>query len=40
MNEAYPRTDQEFAEWVEGAKKKFATNPGNTFASAGGAVAQ
>jgi cytochrome c oxidase subunit 2 len=28
-------SDQEFAAWVEGAKKKFATNPGNTFASAG-----
>ncbi len=28
-------SDQEFASWVEGAKKKFATNPGNTFASAG-----
>jgi cytochrome c oxidase subunit II len=28
-------SDQEFAEWVETAKKKFATNPGNTFASAG-----
>jgi cytochrome c oxidase subunit II len=28
-------SDQEFATWVEGAKKKFATNPGNTFASAG-----
>src|SRR5262252_2378863 len=27
--------DQEFATWVEGAKKKFATNPGNSFASAG-----
>jgi len=33
-------SDQEFAAWVETAKKKFATNPGNTFASAGGAVAQ
>lgn len=31
--------DQEFAAWVEAAKKKFATNPANTFASAG-AVAQ
>ena len=28
-------SDQEFATWVEGAKKKYATNPGNTFASAG-----
>jgi cytochrome c oxidase subunit II len=28
--------EQEFASWVETAKKKFATNPGNTFASAGG----
>ena len=27
-------SDQEFAAWVEGAKKKFATNPGNTFATA------
>jgi cytochrome c oxidase subunit 2 len=27
-------SDQEFAAWVEGAKKKFATNPGNSFASA------
>jgi cytochrome c oxidase subunit 2 len=27
-------SDQEFATWVEAAKKKFATNPGNTFASA------
>jgi cytochrome c oxidase subunit 2 len=31
-------TDQEFATWVEGAKKKFATNPGGTFASAGAAA--
>ena len=31
-------SDQEFAEWVEGAKKKFATNPGNTFASVGAAA--
>src|SRR6201984_1322317 len=30
--------DQEFAAWVETAKKKFATNPGNTFASAGAAA--
>ncbi len=28
-------TDQEFAAWVEDAKKKFAANPGNSFASAG-----
>jgi len=39
-------SDQEFATWVEGAKKKFATNPGNsfaaadTFASAGGPAGQ
>jgi cytochrome c oxidase subunit 2 len=32
--------DQEFASWVEAAKKKYATNPGNTFASAGGQAAQ
>jgi cytochrome c oxidase subunit 2 len=32
--------DQEFAEWVEAAKKKYATNPANTFASAGQAAAQ
>ena len=32
--------DQEFASWVEAAKKKFATNPANTFASAGGRAAQ
>jgi cytochrome c oxidase subunit 2 len=31
-------SDQEFAAWVEGAKKKFATNPGNTYASAGAAA--
>jgi cytochrome c oxidase subunit 2 len=30
--------DQEFASWVEGAKKKFATNPANSFASAGQAA--
>lgn len=30
--------DQEFATWVEGAKKKFATNPANSFASAGQAA--
>jgi len=33
-------SDQEFAAWVETAKKKFATNPANSFASATGAVAQ
>ncbi len=33
-------SDQEFAAWVETAKKKFATNPANSFASAAGAVAQ
>jgi cytochrome c oxidase subunit II len=27
--------DQDFAAWVETAKKKFATNPANSFASAG-----
>ena len=31
-------TDQEFAGWVEAAKKKYATNPANTFASAGQAA--
>ena len=31
--------DQDFAAWVETAKKKFATNPANSFAAAG-AVAQ
>jgi cytochrome c oxidase subunit 2 len=30
--------DQEFAAWVEGAKKKFATAPGNSLASAGAAA--
>ena len=30
--------DQEFASWVEGAKKKFATNPSNSLASAGAAA--
>jgi cytochrome c oxidase subunit 2 len=29
-------SEQEFATWVEGAKKKFATNPGNNFASTAG----
>jgi cytochrome c oxidase subunit 2 len=33
-------TDQEFASWVEAAKKKFATNPASTFASAGGQATQ
>ena len=33
-------TDQEFASWVEAAKKKYAANPANTFASAGGQAAQ
>jgi cytochrome c oxidase subunit 2 len=28
--------DQEFASWVETAKKKYASNPANTYASAGG----
>jgi len=32
--------DQEFASWVEAAKKKYATNPANTYASAGGQAAQ
>src|SRR6201996_3785221 len=31
-------TDQEFTAWVEDAKKKFAANPGNSFASAGTAA--
>ncbi|WP_029582433.1 cytochrome c oxidase subunit II [Bradyrhizobium sp. URHD0069] len=31
-------SDQEFAAWVEGAKKKFATAPANSFASAGAAT--
>jgi cytochrome c oxidase subunit 2 len=30
--------DQEFAAWVETAKKKFAANPANAFASAGAAA--
>ena len=30
--------DQEFATWVEVAKKKYATNPANSFASAGQAA--
>lgn len=33
-------SDQEFTAWVETAKKKFATNPANSFAAAAGAVAQ
>ena len=33
-------SDQEFAAWVETAKKKYATNPANSFAAADGAVAQ
>lgn len=32
--------DQEFASWVEAAKKKFATNPASTYAAAGGQAAQ
>ena len=31
-------SDQEFASWVESAKKKYASAPGNTFASAAGAA--
>ena len=31
-------SDQEFAAWVEAAKKKFATNPANTYAAAGQAA--
>ena len=31
-------TDQEFAAWVEDAKKKFASNPANSFASIGAAA--
>ena len=31
-------SDQEFAAWVESAKKKYATNPSGTFASAGAAA--
>jgi cytochrome c oxidase subunit 2 len=30
--------DQEFAAWVEAAKKKYATNPANTYAAAGRAA--
>lgn len=32
--------DQEFASWVEAAKKKYATNPANTYALADGQAAQ
>jgi cytochrome c oxidase subunit II len=32
--------DQEFAAWVEAAKKKYATNPANTYAAAGQAAQQ
>jgi cytochrome c oxidase subunit II len=31
-------SDQEFATWVEGAKKKYATNPANSYASVGTAA--
>jgi cytochrome c oxidase subunit 2 len=31
-------SDQEFATWVQEAQKKFASNPGNTYASAAGAA--
>jgi cytochrome c oxidase subunit II len=31
-------SDQEFAAWVDTAKKKFASNPANSFASAGAAA--
>jgi cytochrome c oxidase subunit 2 len=31
-------SDQEFASWVEGAKKKFAADPANSYASAGQAA--
>jgi cytochrome c oxidase subunit II len=33
-------SDQDFVAWVETAKKKFASNPANSFASAGTAAAQ
>jgi cytochrome c oxidase subunit II len=33
-------SDQDFVAWIETAKKKFATNPANSFASAGAAAAQ
>jgi cytochrome c oxidase subunit II len=31
-------SDQEFATWVEAAQKKYASAPGNTYASAGGSA--
>ena len=31
-------SEQEFATWVEAAKKKFAANPANSYASAGAAA--
>jgi cytochrome c oxidase subunit 2 len=31
-------SDQEFAAWIEAAKKKFASAPGSTFASVAGAA--
>ena len=31
-------SDQEFASWVDAAKKKFAANPANSYASAGAAA--
>jgi cytochrome c oxidase subunit 2 len=31
-------SDQEFAAWVEDAKKKFAANPSNSYASIGTAA--
>jgi cytochrome c oxidase subunit 2 len=31
-------SDQEFSEWVEAAKKKFASNPANSFASVAAAA--
>jgi cytochrome c oxidase subunit 2 len=33
-------TEQEFAAWVEAAKKKFASNPSSTFAAAATTQAQ
>src|SRR5678815_5506421 len=32
--------DREYATWLDEAKKKYATNPANTFAAAGGQAAQ
>jgi cytochrome c oxidase subunit II len=29
-------SDQDFAAWVDAAKKKYAANPANSYASAGG----